>query len=135
MKQITEDYVSYETAVLLKEKKFGWKCNTAYLELEDGRVELRCEDKAFYQEQTKRRYCVPALLAPSLYNAMKWLREVHKLHIYAKPYWPQGDMRNKMSWQGFIVNLNTINGDSQCYADSYEEAIENRIKFALENLI
>ena len=72
---------------------------------------------------------------PSQSLALKWLREVYKLHIYAKPYWPQGNMRNKMSWQGFIVDLNTINGDSQCYADSYEEAIESRIRFALEKLI
>ena len=120
---ITEDYVSYEIAKLLKEKGFDVPCRQAYF---NGSL----------VDYTLYGFCDGELLdCPSQSLALKWLREVYKLHIYAKPYWPQGDMRNKMSWQGFIVDLNTINGDSQCYADSYEEAIESRIRFALEKLI
>lgn len=135
MKQIIEDYVSYEIAVLLKEKKFGWKCNTAYLELEDGRVELRCEDKAFYQEQTKRRYCVPALLAPSLYNAMKWLREVHKCYIHICPFYLDLKYNEPPKW------LVAVDYNCEGYPtlpkhfDSYEEAVEAAILYVLKNLI
>lgn len=123
MKQITEDYCSFEIAKLLKKKGFDIPCRQAYF---NGSL----------VDYTMYGFCDGELLdCPSQSLALKWLREVRNLHIYAKPYWPQGDMRNKMSWQGFIVDLNTINGDSQCYADSFEEAIENRIRFALENLI
>ena len=145
MKQITEDYVSFEIAQLLKEKGFDIPTinfyDTTGKDLKNREYiyggfpdfgEVNWNNDPFVCEG------FPKLITfskPTQSLALRWLREVHKLHIFAKPYWPQGDMRNKMSWQGFIVDLNTINGDSQCYADSYEEAIENRIRFALENLI
>ena len=128
MKQITEDYVSYEIAVLLKKKGFDMPVQRAYNN-KGSICETYCEHDNQYKYHDWLYPCA------TLQMALKWLREVHKLHIYAVPYWPQGDMRNKTSWQGFIVDLNTINGDSQCYANSSEEAIENRIKFTLENLI
>lgn len=130
MKQITEDYCNKEISVLLWEKGFDELCIKKYNK--DGFLQNAGNKIEEWQnsELDEDEYS-----APTHQMALKWLREVHKLHIFAKPYWPQGDMRNKMSWQGFIVDLNTINRDSQCYADSFEEAIENRIKFALENLI
>lgn len=145
MKQITEDYISFEVAKLLKEKGFDISTKHFY----DSTGENLEDTKTFYggisdfkefnwNDDPFVSVGFPKFITfskPTQSLAIKWLREVHKLHIFAKPYWPQGDMRNKMSWQGFIVDLNTINGDSQCYADSFEEAIENRIKFALENLI
>lgn len=144
---LTESYVSFETAKLLKEKGFKQDCdyatlwyaaeyykNSAQGEWFEGEHQIikDIDDKCTISYLSDKSVFIPA---PTQSLALKWLREVHKIHIYAKPYWPQGDMRNKMSWQGFVVDLNTINGDSQCYADSPEEAIENRIKFALENLI
>ena len=129
-----EDYVSFEIAQLLKEKGFDEICSYEWgPTVNEGYV---LQKWIITNGQIKNSDLIDgAYTAPSQSIALKWLREVHKLHIYAVPYWPQGDMRNKMSWQGLIVDLNTINGDSQCYADSFEEAIENRLKFALENLI
>lgn len=133
---ITEDYCSFEIAKLLKEKGFKNEYCDNMLLAKDGDVinkyaTFRNKDDAFYATMKFKKQ-IPYVTHQM---ALKWLREVHKLHIFAKPYWPQGDMRNKMSWQGFVVDLNTINGDSQCYAASPEEAIEDRVRFVLENLI
>lgn len=135
MKQLTEDYISYETAKLLKEKKFGWKCNTVYLEFEDDRIELRYEDKALYQEQTKVRYCVPALLAPSLYNVMKWLREMHKINIVIGVASDDNNLYSLWKFDIWNGNYSIIWGDKQEKFNSYEEACEAAIKYCLENLI
>lgn len=135
MKQTTEDYVSYEIAKLLKEKKFGLKCNTAYLEFEDGRVELRYEDKALYQEQTKVRYCVPALLAPSLYNVMKWLREVHKINIVIDVASNDDNIYSLWKFDIWNGNYSIIWGDKQEKFNSYEQAVEASLLYVLKNLI
>jgi len=143
MKQITDDYCSFEIAKLLKEKGFDGECRMTYREHDMQMIYYTpnpnnllnfTTNREKLEKHSKKQHCDYAL-CPTHQMALKWLREVHKLHIYAEPYWPQGDMRNKMRWQGFVVDLNTINGDSQCYADSPEEAIENRIRFVLENLI
>ena len=135
MKQITEDYCSFEIAKLLKEKGFDIPTENFYdntgKNLKDMKTiyggipdfgEVNWNDNPFVSVGFPKFI---TFSKPTQSLVLKWLREVHKLYIYAKPYWPQGDMRNKMSWQGFIVDLNTINGDSQCYADSFEEAIAN----------
>lgn len=132
---INEAYVSYDIAKLLKEKGFDVPCDSYYEWFESNVTLYKGHVPEFSNSNKNHNQFDDRISRPSQSLALKWLREVHKLHIFAKPYWPQGDMRNKMSWQGCIVDLNTINGDSQCYADSYEEAIENRIRFALENLI
>lgn len=53
---ITEDYVSFNTAKLLKEKGFDEECQQYY-----GDYKYSC---------------------PTLQMAMKWLREVHNLFIF-----------------------------------------------------
>ena len=61
MATIGEDYVSFETAKLLKEKGFDQSCATYYL-----------KDKQVYA-------------APTQAMAMKWLREVHDIKIMICP--------------------------------------------------
>lgn len=86
---ITEDYVSFEVAKLLKEKGFDEKCYCCYRKkLVDNKIvdeeELfvsahlmltnsKLEDKS-YRDIV---YCS----APTLQMAMKWLREKHKITI------------------------------------------------------
>ena len=81
---ITEDYVSYNIAKLLKEKGFDIYCPTAY---ETMTSEHHVEETAFSDwgklGQVKR---------PTLQMAMKWLREIHNYSIsicldsYVEPY-------------------------------------------------
>ena len=72
---ITEDYVSFETAKLLKEKGFDSECHSHYYACHrpDGSVQYHIAE--IYSLKSLKDF----YLAPTLQMAMKWLREVHKL--------------------------------------------------------
>ena len=132
MATVTEDYVSFETALLLKEKGFERVgCQKQYNTLGDLCV----------------GYCYGPV-APTLQMAMKWLREVHNLCLFVIPatidetfrtgyaLYPQCDSKwewcaskNDRSKATFGVDIN------KKYCDSYEQACEAAIKYCLENLI
>ena len=85
---ITEDYVSFETAKLLKEKGFNEYCKSVYhvgsiysvasLEYHDnegyGAVIEEKQNSDFGKYDN-------AISAPTLQMAMKWLREVHNVLV------------------------------------------------------
>lgn len=110
---ISEDYVSFEVAKLLKDKGFDQNCATYYL---DGQVwrHYHCE----VIPKGKQIYA-----APTLQMAMKWLREVHGIKIMIRPY-----IDGTYSYE-------ILNGFWYVNFDSYEDAAEAAIKYCLENLI
>ena len=132
MATVKEDYVSFETALLLKKKGFEQVgCQKQYNTLGDLCV----------------GYCYGPV-APTLQMAMKWLREVHNLCLFVIPatidetfrtgyaLYPQCDSKwewcaskNDRSKATFGVDIN------KKYCDSYEQACEAAIKYCLENLI
>ncbi len=73
-----DDYVSFEVAKLLKEKGYDKDCNTFIVEESWGfnKGELTCVDKD--RELYSR---------PTLYEAAKWLRETHDIHIVVSPHY------------------------------------------------
>ena len=115
---ITEDYVSYEIAQLLKEKGFDEPCTSKY-----------CTDGSF-----DRSFChyknseinKDAYNAPTHQMAMRWLREKD---IRICPDYSNVDGK----WFTMIgtKKKRTYSG----YYDTYEEAIEAALKYSLENLI
>ena len=124
---IIEDYVSFETAKLLKEKGFDESCYQKYDD--EGYLSFNhvgyinsnkpCDD--FYA------------LAPTHQMAMKWLREVHNVNIDIVPIWNQ----KRFEYQIFVI---TPENAKHCYIDDklylgYEEAVEAAIKYCLEELI
>lgn len=127
---ITEDYVSFEVAKLLKEKEFNEKVICYY---DDGGslnlnkfVEFQCCNQG---------YGSGIFAAPTLQMTIKWLREVHNLYIQPKiTTWPQ---------KGYFVKIylyrNCYNDFEEMpfikFEESYEEACEVAIKYCLENLI
>ena len=121
---ITEDYVSFETAKLLKEKGFNEKCSRWYVanEPQEGIIEKGFGENQFY------------INAPTLQMAMKWLREVHNCNIEIDTIGQKS--LDTLSWRSVIYN---IEHDMECYYEdnfkSYEEACEAAIKYCLENLI
>ena len=125
---ITEDYVSFETAKLLKEKGFEGRMHTFYTE--EG-------------TEMESAYVVPSnffpIYRPTLQMAIKWLRDVHDLIIsvnFTVHGWLCGITKIFRDSNGFIVNINHgIGDDSLPYCDEYEEACEAAIKYCLENLI
>ena len=136
---ITEDYVSFETAKLLKEKGFNRDTNRYYIE---GSVDKNPYYSPIRQNHNKRitnnefdidiDITSSRISAPTLQMAMKWLRETFEIHCQIDcPIvafnWVYGirDL-DKDEW----VTLRNM-GDY----DTYEEAAEAAIKYCLENLI
>ena len=118
MTTITEDYVSFETAKLLKEKGFNEPC--VYVYRHDGSEDIWDIDKEDI-----------ACQKPTLQMAMKWLREVHNIDIFP---WKIG----KGIYSCAIFNSNTgqdLSSDKDFPSEKYEETAEAAVKYWLENLI
>ena len=126
---ITEDYVSFEIAKLLKEK--GFDEPTLWFYVGDGTKYLA--HKTLNEDWYRR---------PTPQMAMKWLREVHNIHIevriinrsFSSPiaipqyYW-------------IIFNAKEVKWMDESTAhrpmsyETFEETCEAAIKYCLENLI
>ena len=125
---ITEDYVSYDTAKLLKEKGFNEPCIATY-----NLVTKEFEVEEVYQDWTTR--WAEYVSAPTLQMAMKWLREIYHLEIY-----PFHDAIQECNTWWYSAERHTKGcGLTEYESDSiygkYEEACEAGIKYCLENLI
>ncbi len=160
---ITEDYVSFETAKLLKEKGFSEFCFKCYgvavlhngadisfdeeCDLKDyGRedeIEYVEGDRLYDYGCNNRDKDAKVWAAPTLWVAMKWLREVHNQIIVPGI---SLDDRTSSTINHYIVGIWYVpknNGGSFCYTSptpyngypSFEEACEAGIKYCLENLI
>ena len=118
---ITEDYVSFETAKLLKEKGFK-EPTLAY---------AYGQDMVGYYSQPKVTddFNVEAgrFPLPTLQMACKWLREVHDIEVSVIP------LRSHKEYLPRIES-DTISHDS-VPCKKHEEACEIAIKYCLENLI
>lgn len=137
---ITEDYVSFKTAKLLKEKGFDEEC--WYWYEEDGYFKDSNDDYGF---QSNSDYISDDFIcsAPTLQMAMKWLREDKKILISIfchidKGYWfcIQHFINSpyKFATSESIHRKEEILGKIQYY-DTYEQACDAAIKYCLENLI
>ena len=124
MAAITEDYVSFETAKLLKEKGFEERIRSWY------------DNNGFFHEEGCRMSnsdCLsPTVMAPTLQMAMKWLREKYNIHIEPR-YFPTPNIYRYVIIHS-PVTIENIDSHPQ-YFDTYEEACEAAIKYCLENLI
>ena len=131
---ITEDYVSFETAKLLKEKGFDEEVTSFYLPngtLSHGNTYAYCKMSVSSNSNF--------ILAPTHQMTMKWLREVHNIHI--ESFCPVVDTTDEP------IKYNVVISDlrNHCLAfntplenkefDSYEQACETAIKYCLEYLI
>ena len=116
---ITEDYVSFETAKLLKEKGFG------------------CGDLLYYYDKDgdllfsawKVDDCKNEFDAPTLQMAMKWLREVHNIAIETE--WEH-------LWYAYVKPMTSKPSEEdyyQCESPKYEQACEEAVRYCLKNLI
>ena len=119
---ITEDYVSFEIAKLLKEKGFDEVTSKWYLKYK-GEYTLVSRGTAEHSNSS--------IDVPTLQMAMKWLREVHNL-------WCEISWEGKGLWCMEVFSLmdeEFIPGSIVHEIKSYEEACESAIKYCLENLI
>ena len=124
---ITEDYVNFEIAELLKEKGFDEECIGYYVDYEPNDI------KYSFCGETNSIWESRCCSAPTLQMAMKWLREVHHLHITIKIYTvPNGIVYayeiDKLGHTASALKLKSG-------FDSFKEACEAAIKYCLTNLI
>ena len=138
MTTITEDYVSFETAKLLKEKGFEERVMHYYFTqithvgFKDYPTGVLYTD-SYPQNQNNYNNKVAA---PTLQMAMKWLREMHDRNIIFNMI-PEGNDCYVLWTFNILSNKNykIIWGTKQPKYNTYEEACEAAIKYCLENLI
>lgn len=121
---ITEDYVSFEVAKLLKEKGFKILTYKVY----DNQNEL--DDQCAVCWVEKR---LPYISAPTLQMAVKWLMEFHNIFISVGL-----DIFSKMYFATVYNQLDCATPNPRYGTDLFKtpkEAFETAIKYSLENLI
>ena len=170
---VLEEYCSFETAKLLKEKGFDaelkmyWSMGTSDIPIlhccpqhpvDDGEEPMPIEIDNSGKECTNRSNpwkpeefeCI----APTLQMACRWLRKVHHIHVCPeyKAFFQERPKKIYHHWCNRIVGIDRYfkrgiqdvdildsdyfyYHDAKTYHDSYEEACEECIRFALENLI
>ena len=134
MATITEDYVSFEVAKLLKEKGFNEFTFSDYNE--NGIAQ-------FNEVETR---VAKGYQRPTLQMAMKWLREVH--HIYTEICLyktSEDDVEPKKSrkapyytfgvWDSVTGNNVDKRLTNDFIGDTYEQACETAVLYCLEHLI
>ena len=123
MATITEDYVSFETAKLLKEKGFPQSTFRCHY-ITDGNSHYKSfENRCGFGDND--------IITPTLAMAMKWLREVHNIDIFP---WKIG----KGIYSCAIFNSNTgqdLSSNKDFPSEKYEVTCEAAMKYCLENLI
>ena len=125
---ITEDYVSFKTAKLLKEKGFTENCLMRYNKA-GGLVE---ESYKFNWNFQTIDYS-----APTLQMVMKWLREKYNIVISIIFISDQKrEDRNSYSWIVYTADTFKWNTkEAEKSQVSYELACEAAIRYCLENII
>ena len=125
---ILEDYVSFETAKLLKEKGFDEPCRAYW----DDQPKLDVHTLFSSVESIKNSERVGNTIScPTHQMAMKWLREKH-IVIVVEPDFFNLDY-DVVSWK-YTVWFDD-NAEDNAGFTSYEETVEAALKYSLENLI
>jgi len=127
---ITEDYVSFETAKLLKKKGFEGVCSKFYMP--DGNI--RWKYGHYHDFDIRER-----IECPTFQMAMKWLRENFNINPvpYALPFgWAFDvfDLSNRDITDCKKLFSMDLPSKLECY-NSYEEVCEAAIKYCVKNLI
>ena len=123
---ITEDFVSFETAKLLKEKGFDETVRCFY----DIQTEIFCDNCV----KTKNSY-TESIAAPTLQMAIKWLREKEWFICIIPLAFYCGEKVCKFGYSIWAGDNFEVDEVSTPEFSTYEEACEAAIKYCLENLI
>lgn len=126
---ITEDYVNFETAKLLKEKGFD-ECPLFRYD-DCGQLWVQ----GGYDKTTNWHFP-----APTLQMVMKWLREVYNKHChvsfdYVLGWYVQIVDTKETAYIYDDEEMKIYHPEQDCGFNSYEEACEAAIRYTLENLI
>lgn len=126
MTNITEDYVSFETAKLLKENGFDENTPVNYFVGDDKPRGCVVGEMIYHKRAEGDTHLIAC---PTIKMAMKWLREAH--HIFLSI---QQHMDMSYVWYSYVDGA-AKGCDRESHNNTYEEACEAAIKYCLENLI
>ena len=140
-----DQIVSFETAMLLREKGFNEPCSYYYEDDElyklayyhgDGTGFVRNNSPINDRLSCEEMQCT----APTQSLAQRWLREIHHITFNANPHRNNGeiiyiitikDISNK-KYIDFNVMMNASN--KAIMFDTYEDAIEEGLKYCLKTI-
>lgn len=131
---ITEDYVSFETAKLLKEKGFDEATLCDYSD----------KGSRWFNDVLVQHNSRGGIACPTLQMVTRWLREVQGLNVYARAVWEDVEIQYGnweeavVGYDWFIENLSDNSYSKRNTEEPfriYEEACEAAIKYCLEKLI
>lgn len=144
---ITEDYVSFETAKLLKEKGFDGFCHRYY---QTDKEDVNGKHALFMFASDLKSFCNvthdllnkytdkndETILAPTINMAMKWLREIHHIDIEVRTYYLNYLKSNDTRYYGGKILQGSEDVIHTIYSkDTYEDICETALRYCLENLI
>ena len=124
---MTETYVSFDVAKLLKEKGFDEHCFGAYTETNHNIT-------MFTGQIKNSEYGDAMYTAPTHQMTMAWLREVH--HIFIE-IGTSIDLNGDYHFRYAILNKECkyVRRGYTSFDWNYEDAVEAAIKYCLESLI
>jgi hypothetical protein len=131
---IHDEIVTYEVAKLAKEKGFDVPTRTIKVEkIEGTEKEVWDEEECRYITQWETR----SLRIPTQSLLQRWLREMKNIHIEIVAtacgyYWIADKTNGTAITDSDILDRGTNEGG--CF-DTYELALEDALKYALENLV
>lgn len=126
--EITEDYVSFETAKLLKEKGFNVPVRTFYNPKYRG--EKVCDGTALINYNADPKDGSLLCSAPTVQMARKWLNKVKGIGNYISCR----NFEERYYWVAY-KKPSLIRIRSEKYFATEEEAAEDLIQYCLTNLI
>ena len=144
---ITEDYVSFEIAKLLKEKGFPQEYDIYHSMVyneedyeDEYEVQRMVLETRLIKAGTLSSYPIgvpePKCYCPTHQMAMKWLREEKNIFIVIEPHvYDYINEKNKSYSCSLWVGDNYYEYLESKDYPSYEEAVEAALKYSLENLI
>jgi hypothetical protein len=144
-----EQLITFETAKLAKEKGFDERVPYGYLDLEDGHKKLgEIRLLPVFDNIMKNSETNNFFTAPTQSLLLKWLREVHEIHIDITPTIIEyNNSKDSIGYTHKIVKLEIYlkNGKTyglsskekgiitnNTYSDIYEEALEVGLQEALK---
>lgn len=130
---IQEDYVSFEVAKLLKEKGFDVPCN-CYGTYNGVNLTYRLciTDKYTNWNKHTDEFIISC---PTLQIVMKWFRKKYNLCIVSLPVVTDDNGEAGCLWNYMISKKLEISHNSENLYESPETALNDAIKYCLENLI
>ena len=136
---ITEDYVSFETAKLLKEKGFDENTeHEIWYVIKQFSTGCHWNSCTYKVGDITREYDGACCISmPTLQMAMKWLREVHNIHISVYPFNRELPITENTPYTCDVATkkLSPMRGHLRGTWKTYEQACEAAIKYCLKNLI